>query len=171
MNAHWLLTASGKARIVLILLWCSVGTAIIAAPLLAAASHHKSASLCYLAFSSICHQDAERSFAILGFPWAVCQRCAGIYFGLFLSLFVSPQYYRKLNASPVVRKYWVLIAATPIVTDGTLSLLGIWRGLPVTRFATGFLFGVMLTTLLVPGIAEFIDTYPRRKEAAIAGGK
>jgi len=164
------LSSNAKARLVLIVLFSGLCAAIIGAPLLAASSYSGSASLFYLAFAAVCHQDAERSFQLLGTPWAVCQRCSGIYFGLFLALLLSAKFYRRLHASLSVRRCWVLFASTPIVVDGTASLLRIWDGLPATRFATGLLFGAMLATLLVPGITELIENQPRRQEAATEGG-
>ncbi|NWG13035.1 MAG: DUF2085 domain-containing protein [Acidobacteria bacterium] len=64
---------------------------IIGAPLLAAQSNPLLSSIIYLLLSSACHQMPERSFAILGHPWGVCQRCAGIYLGLFAASLVSPR--------------------------------------------------------------------------------
>ena len=41
-------------------------------------------------FSYICHQQADRSFHVLGEQFAVCSRCFGVYFGLLLGFAVYP---------------------------------------------------------------------------------
>jgi hypothetical protein len=60
-------------------LWC-IG--IVAAPALGAA-------WLYEFFSTICHQDPSRSWHIFGGTLPVCIRCASIYFGFTLSLWIG----------------------------------------------------------------------------------
>ena len=55
-------------------LWCCL---IVAAPLLRQ-------PFLYAIFSRICHQQAARSWQLLGEPLAVCIRCMSIYCGFFL---------------------------------------------------------------------------------------
>ena len=165
-----MLSASVKARVILFFLFGGLCAALVGAPLLAEASQAKSAAFLYLSFSTICHQDAERSFQLFGNPWAVCQRCSGIYFGLFLTLLLPPRCFRFVHESNFIRKWWVVVASIPLMIDGTLGLLNIWAGSAVIRLATGLLFGAMLMTLLVQGITELIGSHPRQQEAATEGG-
>lgn len=45
-------------------------------------------SFAYLPFHQLCHQMAERSFAVNGIPLAICARCLGIFTGLWVALVV-----------------------------------------------------------------------------------
>lgn len=165
-----MLSASVKARVILFILFGGLCAAVVGAPFFAAASQAKSASFLYLSFSTICHQDSERSFHLFGNPLAVCHRCSGIYFGLFLTLLLPPRCYRVVHESNVVRKWWALVASIPLVIDGTIGFFEIWSGSTFVRFATGLLFGAMLMTLLVQGITEIVRNHPRQQEAATEGG-
>ncbi len=80
------------ARLLLAILWGTICLLIIAAPLIAANSNSLLSSFIYLFFSPACHQLPARSFAILGYPWGVCQRCAGIYLGLLAAALFSPRF-------------------------------------------------------------------------------
>jgi len=40
-------------------------------------------------FASVCHQQPSRSFWMNGAPLAVCERCFGIYAGLFLGVGIA----------------------------------------------------------------------------------
>jgi uncharacterized membrane protein len=61
-----------------------------------------------------------------------------------------------IYGSPTVRRISVLAAVLPLVIDGILSTSGIISGFPESRFLTGFLFGIMLSTLLIYGIMEIL---------------
>jgi uncharacterized membrane protein len=68
-----------------VLLWsAAMLTVIFAAPLVRSAGHPE-AWLLYRAFEPFCHQHAERSWHIHGWPLAVCVRCFGVYGGLALA--------------------------------------------------------------------------------------
>jgi len=85
MNLGSLRTIPVAPRLFLAALWGIICSAILAAPLLATFGHLLPAALLYSSFSPVCHQDPGRSFELLGHQLAVCHRCSGIYFGLFLA--------------------------------------------------------------------------------------
>ena len=60
-------------------LWC---LSIVAAPMFGL-------SWVYEFFSRICHQDPARSWHLAGEPFAVCIRCASIYFAFTASLWIG----------------------------------------------------------------------------------
>jgi uncharacterized membrane protein len=139
-----------------LLMTCACGAvclAVVAAPVLAARSHALASALLYLVFSPVCHQLSDRSFFLCGYPWAVCHRCAGIYWGMFCATFIPFSAYRFL-CSLRIRRIWALSASVVLALDLALPVLGLWHNSPTSRFATGILFGSMLTSLLVPGLAE-----------------
>jgi uncharacterized membrane protein len=141
------------ARLLMICLCGAVCLAIVAAPVLASRAHALPAALLYLAFSPICHQLPDRSFFLCGYPWAVCHRCAGVYWGLFCATFIPFSVLRSL-CSLRIRRIWALGASTPLALDLALPVLGLWQSSAASRFATGLLFGSMLASLSLPGLAE-----------------
>lgn len=124
----------------------------------------------YFFFSSVCHQSSERSFFLIGSPLAVCQRCSGIYLGLFLGSLPILKW-RDLGGDLKRRRMCVLGASLPLILDAGLPFLHIWRNSAASRFTTGLIFGVMLSGLLVVAIADFMREGSWRKaQAANAGG-
>jgi uncharacterized membrane protein len=149
-----------STRTVLPLVLGVICTLIIAAPLLASHSFHRAASILYLVFSPICHQIPERSFRMFGNSLAVCHRCSGIYLGMFLGSFLEN---RAMHRSVQARRLWVLGAILPMLLDGLAPLAGLWTGSSLTRFSTGLLFGTLISSLLVRGLAEFVREAPWRR--------
>jgi len=129
--------------------------AVLLAPLLSVRSDAMPAGLIYLFFSPVCHQLPDRSFLLHGQPWAVCQRCSGIYGGLLIGSLV-PGRRMRMPASPSRRRAWVLLFCGALATDAALSWLTGWPDSPLLRFVTGLLFGIMLAWLLVWGLAEWV---------------
>jgi uncharacterized membrane protein len=154
---------SNPARALLILLWGGLLCLIVAAPVLASLPGCEDVSaLIYIVFAPVCHQHAERSFFLLGRALAVCHRCVGIYLGLFLGSII-PFDSRSLLAPPFKRRLWVLGATAPLFLDAALPYLGIWKNSAPSRVVSGFIFGIMLTWLLVPGVEELLDGAPWKK--------
>jgi uncharacterized membrane protein len=142
--------------------WGVLCALILAPPVLASSGCPAAAALFYFFFSPVCHQMPERSFALLGLPLAVCHRCCGIYLGLFLgSLLKNPWMHR----SPAARRGWVLAAMVPLVLDALLPYSGLWVNTSISRFATGLLFGILIASLLVRGIEEFLNEAPWQRFA------
>jgi Predicted membrane protein (DUF2085) len=123
-------------RIVLIaaVLWCM---AIAAAPILREPE-------IYLFFSRICHQDPARSWSLAGAPLPVCIRCASIYFGFLVALWIG--------ARPNWKTLEFSIAAT--LAQFILALL-IWDS-PWIRSATGLALGAAAAPFVVRGIDDMI---------------
>jgi uncharacterized membrane protein len=143
---------SPSARPLLIIVWGSLCALVIAAPGLHRISHAAPAVI-YFFFSFICHQIPDRSFAIWGYPVAVCHRCTGIYFGLFLgSLFEN----RLPDRSPLIRRAWVLAATVPMLLDALLPFARVWTSSSLTRLLTGFVFGSIVSALFARGITELL---------------
>ena len=125
------------------------------APVLTAASQPLASGLLYLFFAPLCHQLPERCFSLLGFPLAVCQRCFGIYFGLFLGslshLFGGPKFLRTIS-----NRTWIVLASLPLMLDVCLAAAHIASSTPWTRFVTGLIFGAMLAAILLPALVQFV---------------
>jgi uncharacterized membrane protein len=142
-------------RILLASFWTGIGAAACAAPMILAAGHPRAAAWLYALFSPVCHQDPSRSFVLFGHPCAICHRCMGIYLGLFLISWL-PFEFSILLDPPQRRRLWVCAATAPLVLDVFAPLTGLWSNTPASRFVTGLLFGMMLSSLLVPAMGDFI---------------
>lgn len=145
-------------RATLAALWAFVCVAILAAPILQARGHVFASSMFYALFAPVCHQNPARSFTIFGHSWAVCQRCSGIYLGLFLASWV-PFEMNGILDSISRRRIWVLCGTAPLILDVFLQSAGLWTNTPVSRFITGLLFGIMLSSLAVPALAELAERF------------
>ncbi len=154
--------ATRTARLLLISLSGALSLSIIGAPLLASHAHPLLSAILYLVFSPVCHQMPQRSFALQGLSWAVCQRCAGIYFGLFAGSLLPLRWWPSA-LSVAHRRFGVFLAAAPLLLDVALPGAGIWTNTPASRFLTGLLFGAMLMSLVLPGAAEFLRTIRMRR--------
>ncbi len=144
-----------SARIPSALLCGMICLLIVAAPLLSAKCPAFAAGI-YLLFAPVCHQGSARSFFIAGHVLAVCQRCTGIYLGLFIGTLI-PMDTSSLIGSARRRRILVIGSTLPLLTDVALSYLGVWTNNAASRFVTGFLFGSMLALLLVTGISELLE--------------
>jgi uncharacterized membrane protein len=94
------------------------------------------------AFQSLCHQQADRSFAIAGTPFAVCQRCFGIYAGISLGLLGFPALRSlgwTLSRHAVAI---VLVSIIPLTLDWGLAVAGVLDNTPVSRALTGLVAGI-----------------------------
>jgi uncharacterized membrane protein len=153
------LVSANLPRLFLIALWGLVCASILAAPIGRAQGRSAAAGFVYLMFAPVCHQLAERSFTLWEYPWAVCQRCSGIYLGLFAGALFHWRTFEKL-VRPSARRSVVVGMTLPLMLDVMLPFTGVWTNGPASRFATGFLFGAMLSLLLVPGVSEFLREAP-----------
>jgi hypothetical protein len=70
-----------------------------------------------------------------------------------------------MHRSPETRRYWVLAATVPLVLDALLPYSGLWVNIGISRFATGFCFGIPVSSLLVRGIEEFFHEAPWQRFA------
>mgnify|MGYP001061515308 CR=1 FL=1 len=153
--------STAATRILLMVLCGSILAAVVGAPILATQAHPLAAAFLYLLFSPVCHQIPDRCFTFSGQAWAVCHRCSGIYLGMFLALltpFTAAGFLRSARET----RGWVLVLAAPMLIDVAAPYLGWWVSTPSSRFLTGVAFGVLVSSLLLPGISELLDHGSRK---------
>lgn len=110
---------------------------VVAAPVLLAAGRAESAAV-YAAFAPLCHQMAERSWTVLGYPLAVCTRCFGFYCGVLGAFWVAPKFFGA--------GFWAAIGLTiATVVLETASILVVPPGI---RFLTGAWLGLVMASAL-----------------------
>jgi uncharacterized membrane protein len=150
-------------------IWLAINAAIVGAPWLASRGQDGPASLLYSLFARVCHQDPARCFAVAGQPWAVCHRCSGIYLGLLL-LSLFPFELTVLRENPRLRRIWIAAASAPLLIDVALQWSAMHNNTPVSRFGTGLIFGLMLSSLLAPALTEFFRDLRQLLDRAAFGG-
>jgi uncharacterized membrane protein len=114
-------------------------------------------------FDPFCHQLPDRSFALAGVPFALCHRCFGVVAGLAAGAVAAPALARLLDPAGGRGLPALAVAAVPMALDWLLDVAGVWTNTPVSRFATGVVFGLAAGALLVLTAAA-----PVRAAAAVA---
>ena len=134
---------------------------IFLAPLLAAGGHVWAASFVYRGFAGLCHQQAERSFAVGGPALAVCARCTGIYAGFAACALVYPLA-RGLQRAETPARKWLALALVPTAVDFVLNATGVWPNTHVSRALTGAVAGAGAAFFALPGLVELGQSLGRR---------
>ena len=105
-------------------------------------------------FSILCHQLADRSPHLHGAQWGLCFRCTGMVGGVALGLasgpFVSSWFARAADAWGGGRL--LLAFGVPMFVDWLLGATGLWANTPVSRLATGAVFGMAAGWLLAEAL-------------------
>ena len=127
---------------------------LVLAPALRAEGALIASQVVYRLFSAACHQMPERSFYFLGFPLAVCARCAGLYAGAAAGLLAYPLLRRPLARTDAPQRGWLLLAALPTSLDFALGVLGLWENTHASRFSTALLLGAVSAFFIMPGLAD-----------------
>ncbi|MCA1634869.1 MAG: DUF2085 domain-containing protein, partial [Acidobacteria bacterium] len=127
---------------------------VVLAPALRAEGSFIASQVVYRLFSAACHQMPERSFHLLGFPLAVCARCAGLYAGAAAGLLAYPLLRRPLARIDAPPRGWLLLAALPTSVDFALGVLGVWENTHASRFSTALVLGAASAFFVMPGLAD-----------------
>ncbi len=124
-------------RILFLLASVAAISVVVAAPVLLSFSRAESAVL-YAAFAPLCHQVAERSWTVLGYPLAVCIRCFGFYCGV-LGAFCAGAKFSWTG-------FWAAMTAT--LDTVTLEIASILAAPPGIRFLSGAWLGLAMASAL-----------------------
>ena len=131
--------SNGRPSLRILSLLASVAaiSVVVAAPVLLSFGRAESAAL-YAAFAPLCHQAAERSWTVLGYPLAVCIRCFGFYCGV-LGAFCAGAKFSWTG-------FWAAMTATfATVALETTSVLAAPPGI---RFLSGAWLGLAMASAL-----------------------
>lgn len=137
---------------------------ILLAPIAAANGLNNISNPIYNFFSHICHQMSFRSLYTLGQQFAVCSRCFGVYFGIFLG-FITYPLFRSMEETQPFPRFWLFLAIIPIGIDWSLTVFGIWENTHFTRVATGLILGFTCAIFIVPALVELSQMFLSRKQS------
>lgn len=138
---------------------------ILLAPISKANGFESLSAGVYKAFGFICHQMDWRSFHLGDHPFAVCTRCFGVYFGLFLGFSIYPLI-KKIDDIEPLPRFWLFLSMIPIGVDWALGAFDIWENTAWSRFFTGAILGAACGIFIVPALVE-IFRYLRKKPSEL----
>jgi uncharacterized membrane protein len=118
--------------------------AIVLTPLLAAEGRYE-AFAGYAAFSSFCHQQAERVWQLGTHPLPVCVRCFGFYGGAFVAAALRKRFSKRR----------LLFALAAALLSWAVEMGGLDAPNAV-RFASGLLLGGILVAAITEKSSEFL---------------
>ena len=128
-------------------------SSIVLAPVAFSEGRYFLATAIYQAFSHVCHQLPERSFAFMGYPLAVCARCTGIYAGFAAAVLVYPAAMSLKRIQSPARK-WLFLSTMPLGLDFGLDFIGVWQNTQLSRALTGAVLGAVVVFFVLPGLIE-----------------
>ncbi len=136
-------------------------SSIVIAPIAFASGRYFLPTAIYQAFSHVCHQLPERSFALMGYPLAVCARCTGIYAGFAAAVFFYPAAMSLKRIHNPARK-WLFLATLPLGLDFGLDFTGAMQNTQLSRALTGAVLGAVVVFFVLPGLIELSLRFKRR---------
>lgn len=144
----------------------------ILAPMLKASSHQTLANLIYDPFSLICNQLPDRSFHILGYQMAYCERCFAIYGAtLFLGLVYGAS--RRTTRPATILE--AIVLSLPMAIDGFTQLFGWRESTWELRVVTGSLFALAVAWFVFPrlqlGFGEIVHIVEQRFDRLVREGR
>ncbi len=136
---------------------------IVFAPVARANDLTAVSSLIYKFCSFICHQIPARSYFLENQPFAVCARCFGIYFGLFVGFVLYP-FLRPVEKNESFPRVWLFLAMIPMAIDWSLGYFEIWENTHLSRFLTGLILGAACAVFIVPALIEIFRLLASRRQ-------
>lgn len=108
--------------------------------------------LLHSCFAPICHQIADRCFSWNGFPLPLCNRCIGILAGTTLAWIY---FLWKEEIPDNVPRHWILSSLLLLAIDVLAPGLLLYSQSNMTRFLSGFYFGLSFTPYLIEALLGF----------------
>lgn len=103
-------------------------------------------------FSRVCHQEEAKCVTLYGQQMLVCARCAGIYFGAFLTILLM--FFISL---PKLRFKYFLIASIPMLSDVLFSSINVYQYSKPLSFGTGLIFGSIVCLFLLSEVENLFS--------------
>ena len=127
----------------------------VLAPLLAWQGFNSLAGTIYFIYSYFCHQQPSRSFFILGYQMAYCQRDTAIYTAMLVAGLIFALVGRKVGPlPPKLMLLGLVLVSAPMVVDGGMQLFMLRQSNWWLRTITGALFGAGSVWLTYPYLEQ-----------------
>lgn len=102
-------------------------------------------------YSTMCHQDSARCITIGNEHLLVCARCAGIYFGAFITCLIN------LFRKPIhIDKKIFIFMSLPMLLDIISVLMGLYQYSKIVASLTGLIFGSFLLLLIISELEDYL---------------
>ncbi len=128
-----------------------------------------------------CHQINDRSFFINNNQVPVCSRCLGIYIGMSLIFFVAIVRYptgsffqslcrlitlrgpiKSINCTTITIIILGALLSIPMAIDVSMQIFTPYFSNNITRFVTGFLFGIFEGGCVIGIVSHILFTFTNR---------
>lgn len=129
----------------LIALFWSAG---IASPCLDFNMFHLAYPYLKLGYSTVCHQNVNKSFVCGNSTFLVCARCSGIYFSVLLTSFVILFIKAKIR----IKIGYLILFSIPMLADVIFYSLGFYNYSKIGASLTGLLFGSVVFLYILSAI-------------------
>ncbi|HCY77871.1 MAG TPA: hypothetical protein DHV28_18340 [Ignavibacteriales bacterium] len=103
-------------------------------------------------YSTVCHQNINKSFTCNGIPFFVCARCTGIYSGVLIAALIILFLKKPLN----IKTYLLLLFSLPMLTDVILVNIGVYNYNRLLSAFTGLLFGSVVFLYILEAIENLL---------------
>lgn len=111
-------------------------------------------------YSTVCHQNPDKSFFYNGLQLLVCARCFGIYCGALLSAFII-----LLNDLKIPIKF-LFFSLTLIATDILFYQLNFYSYNKIISMTTGIVFGTTVFHIIFESIKETVLKHRDEKNSS-----
>jgi uncharacterized membrane protein len=103
-------------------------------------------------YSTVCHQNINKSFNYDNIPFLVCARCTGIYTGALFSALVIIFYSKQF----IFKTKYLIILAVPMLFDVVLLNFGAYNYIHSISAITGILFGSSVFLYILSSIENLL---------------
>jgi uncharacterized membrane protein len=110
-------------------------------------------------YSTVCHQNINKSFVCNDIYFLVCARCTGIYAGALISAFVIILYLKQF----LFKTKYLIIFSIPMLLDVILLNLGVYNYIHSLSAITGLLFGSTVFLYILSAIENLLFTNQKIK--------
>lgn len=103
-------------------------------------------------YSTVCHQNINKTFTCNNLPFLVCARCTGIYVGALLTALIIIIYSKKFS---IGIKYLIFLSV-PMLLDVILLTIGVFEYNKSVSAITGLLFGSTVFLYILSAIENLL---------------
>lgn len=150
--------------------WLTVVGILLLAPLATPFVPSGTAAIIHMVYGSACHQLPDRTFAVGGVAFAVCQRCLGIYVGVFVGTLLSLVFPERERAHRRWGAPAIVVAVLLLGLEWTAGFVGIGLSDGISRLVTGALFGIVAGIFLGDAIADVTGKKQDAKKVELKSG-